>query len=69
MPPKMEPHFFTLFFASSLIRKRRANPGPVRPAWSDWGKFAPSGIAGQMLAQLGMTWGISKPSPTGQSST
>src|SRR5271157_5152455 len=50
----------TLLFVPLLIRKRRANPGAVRPTWSDWGKFALAGVLGQVLAQLGMTWGISK---------
>jgi drug/metabolite transporter (DMT)-like permease len=50
----------TLSFVPLLIRKRRANPGAVRPTWSDWGKFALAGVLGQVLAQLGMTWGISR---------
>jgi drug/metabolite transporter (DMT)-like permease len=32
----------------------------VRPTWSDWGKFVIAGVLGQVLAQLGMTWGISR---------
>ena len=50
----------TLLFVPLLVRKRRANPGAIRPTWSDWGKFVLAGVAGQVLAQLGMTWGISK---------
>src|SRR5579862_8108065 len=50
----------TVLFVPLLIRKRRANPGAVRPTWSDWGKFALAGVLGQVLAQLGMTWGISR---------
>jgi drug/metabolite transporter (DMT)-like permease len=50
----------TLLFVPLLIRKRRANPGAVRPTWPDWGKFALAGVLGQVLAQLGMTWGISR---------
>ncbi len=50
----------TVLFVPLLIRKRRANPGAVRPSWSDWGKFVLAGVGGQVLAQLGMTWGISK---------
>ena len=30
----------TVLLAPLLIRKRRANPGAVRPTWSDWGQFA-----------------------------
>ena len=50
----------TVLFVPLLIRKRRANPGAVRPTWSDWGHFALAGVLGQVLAQLGMTWGISR---------
>jgi drug/metabolite transporter (DMT)-like permease len=50
----------TVLFIPLLIRVRRANPDATRPAWSDWGKFVAAGVAGQVLAQLGMTWGISK---------
>jgi hypothetical protein len=28
--------------------------------WSDWGKYTLAGVGGQVLAQLGMTWDISK---------
>jgi len=50
----------TLLFIPLLIRKRRANPQASRPTWSDWGRFTLAGVAGQVLAQLGMTWGISR---------
>jgi drug/metabolite transporter (DMT)-like permease len=50
----------TVLLVPLLIRKRRANPGAVRPTWSDWGKFVLAGVLGQVLAQLGMTWGISR---------
>jgi drug/metabolite transporter (DMT)-like permease len=50
----------TLLFVPLLIRKRRANPDAARPTWRDWGKFTLAGVVGQVLAQLGMTWGISK---------
>jgi len=50
----------TVLFVPLLIRKRRANPSALRPTWSDWGKFALAGVLGQVLAQLGMTWGISR---------
>ena len=50
----------TLLFVPLLIIRRRANPEAVRPSWADWGKFVLAGVAGQVLAQLGMTWGISK---------
>src|SRR5579862_4478778 len=50
----------TILFVPLLIRKRRANPGAARPTWADWGKFTLAGVAGQVLAQLGMTWGISR---------
>jgi len=50
----------TVLFVPLLIRKRRANPQASQPTWSDWGKFALAGVLGQVLAQLGMTWGISR---------
>jgi drug/metabolite transporter (DMT)-like permease len=50
----------TLLFVPLLINKRRANPAALRPTWSDWGKFTLAGVVGQVLAQLGMTWGISR---------
>jgi len=51
----------TMLFVPLLIAKRRKNPQSVkRIGWSDWGKFILAGIGGQVIAQLGMTWGISK---------
>jgi drug/metabolite transporter (DMT)-like permease len=43
-----------------LIRERRRNPNRVRPGTRDWAAFAVAGVGGQVLAQLGMTWGITK---------
>lgn len=50
----------TLLFVPLLLSKRRANPDAVRPTRADWKQFAIAGIAGQVCAQLGMTWGITK---------
>lgn len=50
----------TLLFVPLLVYKRRQNPDAVRPTWRHWGKFVAAGIGGQVLAQLGMTWGIVK---------
>jgi drug/metabolite transporter (DMT)-like permease len=50
----------TVLLIPLLIRERRLNPAAVRPNWSDWRQFTAAGIGGQILAQLGMTWGISK---------
>ena len=50
----------TLLLIPLLIRERRARPDSQRPTVSDWRKFAVAGVGGQVLAQLGMTWGISK---------
>src|SRR5579863_2782308 len=50
----------TILFVPLLIRKRRANPDAARPTSRDWGKFTLAGVVGQVLAQLGMTWGISR---------
>jgi len=50
----------TLLFVPLLIRMRRNNPGAASPSGKDWIRFVIAGVAGQVLAQLGMTWGISK---------
>ncbi len=50
----------TVLFVPLLIYKRRKNPSAEKPTLRDWGKFALAGIGGQVLAQLGMTWGILK---------
>ncbi|MBI5090851.1 MAG: DMT family transporter [Candidatus Hydrogenedentes bacterium] len=50
----------TVLFVPLLVWRRRTNPLAARPTWSDWKKFAAAGVAGQVLAQLGMTWGITK---------
>lgn len=50
----------TILFAFLLQRMRRSNPCAVNPSRQDWIKFVVAGVAGQVLAQLGMTWGISK---------
>ena len=48
----------TLLLIPILVWQRRRNPNSLRPTWNDWWKFAIVGIAGQVLAQLGMTWGV-----------
>lgn len=50
----------TLLFVPLLWRMRRRNPEVCSPTARDWVQFAIAGIAGQVLAQLGMTWGISQ---------
>ncbi|HEV8146083.1 MAG TPA: DMT family transporter [Bryobacteraceae bacterium] len=50
----------TLLFIPLLIRERRRHPDAPRPNWADWRGFIIAGVGGQVLAQLGMTWGISK---------
>jgi drug/metabolite transporter (DMT)-like permease len=50
----------TVLFVPLLLRMRRKNPEVSSPTSRDWVQFAIAGIAGQVLAQLGMTWGISK---------
>jgi drug/metabolite transporter (DMT)-like permease len=52
-------HVTTLLLLPLLVYQRRRNPNRVRPTWNDWSKFVIAGIGGQMVAQLGMTWGIS----------
>jgi drug/metabolite transporter (DMT)-like permease len=50
----------TLLFVPLLLRMRRQNPNAPAPTPKDWISFTIAGVAGQVLAQLGMTWGISK---------
>jgi drug/metabolite transporter (DMT)-like permease len=50
----------TVLFLPLLIRIRRRNPAAGRPAGRDWLRFIIAGVGGQVLAQLGMTWGTSK---------
>jgi drug/metabolite transporter (DMT)-like permease len=50
----------TLLFVPLLLRMRRKNPTAANPSKKDWIQFAIAGVGGQVLAQLGMTWGISK---------
>ncbi|MBX9656705.1 DMT family transporter [bacterium] len=68
----LEPHLgpisitFIPFYVSTalliplLIRQRMKDPNSARPTTKDWMSFAVAGIAGQVLAQLGMTWGVLK---------
>jgi drug/metabolite transporter (DMT)-like permease len=49
----------TILFIPLLIRERRRHPLTGQVTWGDWKKFVMAGVAGQVLAQLGMTWGIS----------
>jgi drug/metabolite transporter (DMT)-like permease len=49
----------TLLLIPLLIRTRRRKPGPPLTA-RDWAAFLIAGVGGQVLAQLGMTWGITK---------
>jgi drug/metabolite transporter (DMT)-like permease len=50
----------TLLFVPLLLRMRRKNPDAANPTGKDWISFVIAGVGGQVLAQLGMTWGISK---------
>ena len=50
----------TILFSALLIQRRRTNPNAVKPSRQDWGKFIVAGVLGQVPAQLGMTWGVSK---------
>ena len=50
----------TLLLLPLLFWERRANPAVVRPSGRDWFRFAVAGVCGQIPAQLGMTWGISR---------
>lgn len=48
----------TLLLVPILIWTRARNPHSARPSMRDWWRFAVAGVGGQVLAQLGMTWGI-----------
>jgi len=55
------PFYITTFlFVPLLLKLRSENPGAASLSARDWVQFAIAGVAGQVLAQLGMTWGISK---------
>src|SRR5260370_9270225 len=49
----------TLMAILLLVYKRREHPLAQSPSRADWGRFVVAGVGGQVLAQLGMTWGIS----------
>ena len=50
----------TILMFPLLVRLRRRNPKRAPITAGDWRAFIIAGIFGQVLAQLGMTWGISK---------
>jgi drug/metabolite transporter (DMT)-like permease len=50
----------TILLIPVLVRERRRAPQSARPTVRDWVSFAIAGVGGQVLAQLGMTWGITK---------
>ena len=55
------PFYVTTFlFVPLLLKMRAENPGASNPSARDWIQFVVAGVAGQVLAQLGMTWGVSK---------
>lgn len=49
----------TILFIPLLLRMRRKHPERPAPSAKDWIGFIIAGVAGQVVAQLGMTWGIS----------
>jgi drug/metabolite transporter (DMT)-like permease len=50
----------TILLIPLLLRTRRRSPNPVKPTPRDWFAFLIAGVGGQVLAQLGMTWGITR---------
>src|ERR1700679_1071008 len=50
----------TLLFIPLLIRLRRQHSGVTTLSARDWVSFIIAGVCGQVVAQLGMTWGISR---------
>ena len=54
------PFYCTTLLASPLLICLRRNRGArQRLSRADWIRFIIAGVAGQVLAQLGMTWGVS----------
>jgi drug/metabolite transporter (DMT)-like permease len=49
----------TLLAIPLLLRMRRKRPTAQTPSRRDWVRFIIAGVGGQVIAQLGMTWGIS----------
>ncbi len=47
----------TLLLVPLLLWQRRRNANRTWPSGHDWWRFVIAGIGGQVLAQLGMTWG------------
>src|SRR3989442_13755046 len=50
----------TVLLVPLLLRERRRHAGAATVTWVDWRKFIAAGVGGQVLAQLGMTWGITR---------
>jgi drug/metabolite transporter (DMT)-like permease len=50
----------TVAFLPLLLRERRTNPGAMPTTWSDCGRFVLAGVGGQVICQLGITWGIAR---------
>jgi drug/metabolite transporter (DMT)-like permease len=54
------PFYITTILLLPLLFASKADNRNLRLSAADWGRFVIAGVAGQVLAQLGMTWGISK---------
>jgi len=50
----------TLLFLPLLMKGRNTRPRSKYPTAREWLSFTIAGVGGQVLAQLGMTWGVSK---------
>ena len=51
------PFFLVTPLLAPLLWRGRGTAAAFRPTAADWGRFAIAGIGGQIVAQLGMTWG------------
>ena len=51
------PFFLVTPLLAPLLWRCRGTAAAFRPTAADWGRFAIAGIGGQIVAQLGMTWG------------
>ena len=50
----------TVLLVPLLLRERRRNARAASVTRADWLRFIAVGVGGQVLAQLGMTWGITR---------
>lgn len=50
----------TLLLVPLLLHRLRRHPQATAPDGADWSRFVVAGVGGTVLAQLGMTWGVTE---------